>query len=186
MPGGGRGYTRPPTLISIWSTAPFLLNNSVGPFEQDPSVDARMRVFNASIEQLLWPEKRARDKVLGDKVPGVIDRTIARSEIRIPAGFVPDLLRPASGPLHLLAAAALRRERRHHDRPDPGRGAGQSAVEPAADLGIEQSDRTAAACRAVARPPDPAQARSAVAAGNARPTRSCARNSPICGSRCWS
>ncbi|MGE3781942.1 MAG: hypothetical protein AB7H71_04280 [Alphaproteobacteria bacterium] len=102
MPAGGRGYTRPPTLISLWSTAPFLLNNSVGPFEQDPSVDARMRVFNASIEQLLWPEKRAKDKVLGDKVPGVIDRTTARSEIRIPSGFVPDLLRPASGPLHDL------------------------------------------------------------------------------------
>ena len=30
MPAGGRGYTRPPSLISLWSTAPFLLNNSVG------------------------------------------------------------------------------------------------------------------------------------------------------------
>ena len=58
MPAGGRGYTRPPSLISLWSTAPFLLNNTVGPFEQDPSVDARMRVFQASIEQMLWPEKR--------------------------------------------------------------------------------------------------------------------------------
>ncbi|HYZ61632.1 MAG TPA: hypothetical protein VE650_04200, partial [Acetobacteraceae bacterium] len=29
MPAGGRGYTRPPSLISIWSTAPFLLNNSL-------------------------------------------------------------------------------------------------------------------------------------------------------------
>ena len=75
MPAGGRGYTRPPSLISVWSTAPFLLNNSVGPFEQDPSVEARMRVFKASIEQMLWPEKRAKDPVLGDKVPGVIDRT---------------------------------------------------------------------------------------------------------------
>jgi hypothetical protein len=102
MPAGGRGYTRPPSLISLWSTAPFLLNNSVGPFEQDPSVDARMRVFNASIEQMLWPEKRAYDKLLGDKVPGVIDRTTMRSEIRIPAGFLPDLLRAASGPFHDL------------------------------------------------------------------------------------
>ena len=30
MPAGGRGYTRPPSLISLWSTAPFLLNNTVG------------------------------------------------------------------------------------------------------------------------------------------------------------
>lgn len=100
MPAGGRGYTRPASLISVWSTAPFLLNNSVGTFEQDPSLDARMRVFNASIQQLLWPEKRQSDSVLGNTVPGVIDRTTARSYIRIPAGFQPDILRSISGPLH--------------------------------------------------------------------------------------
>ena len=102
MPAGGRGYTRPPSLISLWSTAPFLLNNSVGPFEQDPSVDARMRVFQASIEQMLWPEKRAKDALLGDKVPGVIDRTYTRSYIRIPAAFVPEILRSLKGPAHDL------------------------------------------------------------------------------------
>ena len=32
MPAGGRGYTRPASLISLWSTAPYLLNNSVGTF----------------------------------------------------------------------------------------------------------------------------------------------------------
>ena len=102
MPAGGRGYTRPPSLISLWSTAPFLLNNTVGPFEQDPSVDARMRVFQASIEQMLWPEKRTRDPVLGDKVPGLIDRTTTRSFIRVPAGFVPDIVRAMKGPLHAI------------------------------------------------------------------------------------
>ncbi len=104
-PAGGRGYTRPPSLISLWSTAPFLLNNSVGEkqFEQDPSVDARIRVFQASIEQMLWPEKRDKDPILGDKVPGLIDRTTARSFIRIPAGFVPEIMRAAKGPLHDLA-----------------------------------------------------------------------------------
>jgi hypothetical protein len=107
MPAGGRGYTRPPSLVSVWSTAPFLLNNSVGPFEQDPSVAARMRVFQASIEQMLWPEKRSKDAVLGDKVPGVIDRTTARSNIHIPAGFVPDILRAASGPLHAVVPSLV-------------------------------------------------------------------------------
>jgi hypothetical protein len=102
MPAGGRGYTRPASLISLWSTAPFLLNNTVGPFEQDPSVDARMRVFNASIEQMLWPEKRDADPVLGNKVPGYIQRTDARSWITIPAGFLPDIFRPASGVAHDL------------------------------------------------------------------------------------
>ena len=107
MPAGGRGYTRPPSLVGLWSTAPFLLNNSLGPFEQDPSVDARMRVFQASIEQLLWPEKRAKDPVLGDKVPGVIDRTTHRSFVRIAAGFVPDLLRSLTGRFHALLPALL-------------------------------------------------------------------------------
>ncbi|MDN5836770.1 MAG: hypothetical protein L0H12_05395, partial [Nitrosospira sp.] len=30
MPTGGRGYIRPPSLASLWSTAPFLLNNTLG------------------------------------------------------------------------------------------------------------------------------------------------------------
>jgi hypothetical protein len=100
MPAGGRGYTRVPSLISIWSTAPFLLNNSVGPFDSDPSVATRLKVFDASIEQMLWPEKRAQDTVLTGKVPGVIDRTTERSQLTIPAGFVPEPLRPLQKDAH--------------------------------------------------------------------------------------
>ncbi len=59
MPAGGRGYTRVPSLIALWSSAPFLLANTVGPFDPDPSVASRMKSFDASIEQMLWPEKRA-------------------------------------------------------------------------------------------------------------------------------
>lgn len=92
MPDGGRGYTRVPSLIGLWSTAPFLLNNSVGPFYSDPSVASRMKSFEASIEQMLWPEKREQDPVLGGKVPGLIDRTTQRSSLNIPAGYLPDAL----------------------------------------------------------------------------------------------
>ena len=98
MPAGGRGYTRPPSLIALWSTAPFLLNNTLGPYNQDPSVAGRVKMFEAAIEQLLWPEKRETDPVLGAAIPGVIDRTTARSFIRIPAGFVPDAIRLLRGP----------------------------------------------------------------------------------------
>ena len=49
LPAGGRGYTRVPSLISVWSTAPFLLNNSVGKFRWEASVEARMDSFNDSI-----------------------------------------------------------------------------------------------------------------------------------------
>jgi hypothetical protein len=89
-----------PSLISVWSTAPFLLNNSVGPFNGDPSVAGRMKSFDASIEQMLWPEKRERDSILGNKVPGTIDRTTERSEVVIPVGFVPEALQPLQGKLH--------------------------------------------------------------------------------------
>ncbi len=100
MPAGGRGYTRPPSLISVWSTAPFLLNNSVGPFNGDPSVDGRMRAFDEGAQQMLWPEKRDQDPVLGAKVHGVIDRTQTRSWVTIPAAYLPDALRPLQSLLH--------------------------------------------------------------------------------------
>jgi hypothetical protein len=98
MPAGGRGYTRPASLISLWSTAPFLLNNSVGKFNWEPSVAARMDSFQDSIEKLLWPERREHDSVLGDKVPGVIDRTTTASYLKIPAGFLPSFA-PTLAPL---------------------------------------------------------------------------------------
>jgi mono/diheme cytochrome c family protein len=92
MPAGGRGYTRPPSLVSIWSQAPLLLNNALGPYYHDPSVAARMASFDASIRQLLWPETRTRDSVLGTRVDGVIDRTTQTSQVFVPKGFVPEFL----------------------------------------------------------------------------------------------
>ena len=38
-----------------------------------------MDSYQNSIEQMLWPEKRDKDEVLGDKIPGKIDRTTQRS-----------------------------------------------------------------------------------------------------------
>jgi hypothetical protein len=57
-PGGGRGYQRVPSLISIWATAPFLHNNEVGIFTNDPSVAGRMRAFDDAVQKLLWPARR--------------------------------------------------------------------------------------------------------------------------------
>jgi hypothetical protein len=71
MPAGGRGYTRVATLVSLWASAPFFANNSLGELEylydadgtsyfkpDVASTEARMRAFNNAIEKLLWPEKR--------------------------------------------------------------------------------------------------------------------------------
>jgi cytochrome c5 len=58
MPGGGRGYYRTASLTSIWATAPYLHNNSLGTFIRNPSVSARMTAFLDGMEKLLWPELR--------------------------------------------------------------------------------------------------------------------------------
>ena len=103
MPAGGRGYTRVPSLVSAWATAPFLLNNSVGHFEPDPSVQARMSVFQDAITQMLWPDKRDKDPVFGSKIPGIIDRTTASSYARIPAGYLPEYIRKSADVAALIA-----------------------------------------------------------------------------------
>src|SRR5262250_1763539 len=97
MPAGGRGYTRPPSLVSLWSTAPFLLNNSVGKFNYDPSVKGRLDSFEDSIHQMLWPETRDKDELLGDKIPGKIDRTTQSSYLKISYGYLPDALQNLRG-----------------------------------------------------------------------------------------
>jgi hypothetical protein len=51
-----------------------------------------MDSFEKSIHQMLWPQDRDKDKVLGDKVPGLIDRTTRISSVHIAPGFVPDFL----------------------------------------------------------------------------------------------
>jgi hypothetical protein len=54
----GPGYYRVSSLVSLWSSAPFLHNNTLGKFTGDPSVAGRMEAFNDAVEKLLWPEKR--------------------------------------------------------------------------------------------------------------------------------
>ncbi|HEY6802455.1 MAG TPA: hypothetical protein VI306_02645 [Pyrinomonadaceae bacterium] len=94
MPGGGRGYTRPASLISLWSTAPFLQNNTVGTFYPSGSVDDRMKSFEDSIEQMLLLKERAKDPVLAARGvnAGVIDRATQRCSIRVAPGYVPKLV----------------------------------------------------------------------------------------------
>jgi hypothetical protein len=87
-PGQGPGYYRVPSLISMWTSAPYLHNNSVGDFTGDPSVAGRMRAFNDAIEKLLWSERR--------RGAASVWTTSESSVIRIPDTFVPRLLKPLS------------------------------------------------------------------------------------------
>jgi len=101
MPGGGRGYTRPASLISLWATAPYLQNNSVGRFYYSGSVGDRMKAFDDGITKMLWPEKRVGERTYmtrsGKLAPGHIDRTSTRTFVRLQTGFLPDKLQPLVG-----------------------------------------------------------------------------------------
>jgi mono/diheme cytochrome c family protein len=100
LPGGGRGYIRPASLVSMWSTAPFLQNNTVGPFEWSPSVEARMRSFEQSIEEMLWPERREKDALFASEKAagvGVIDRLTVDSYVEVPRPYISPPLRPLLG-----------------------------------------------------------------------------------------
>jgi hypothetical protein len=57
-PDGGRGYYRVASLVNIWSTAPWLHNQSMGEHVQDPSLEGRMKAFDSAAEAFFWPEKR--------------------------------------------------------------------------------------------------------------------------------
>lgn len=96
MPAGGRGYTRPASLVSLWSTAPFLQNNRLGKFYWSGSVADRMKSFDDSIGKLLWPERREGSRKFltrsGKEVPGVIDLTTATSYLKVPKGYLPEFL----------------------------------------------------------------------------------------------
>jgi hypothetical protein len=84
-PRGGVGYNRPPSLISLWSSAPFLHNNSVGDYNGDPSVAGRMAAFQDAAEKLLGLAPR-----LGKES---IYRTTTTSYLEIPESVVPEGIR---------------------------------------------------------------------------------------------
>ena len=91
MEGGGPGYYRTPSLISVWSSAPLLHNNSLGKFTGDPSVAGRMEAFNDAITKLLWPEKR-----LGKDL---VWRTMRECSLQIQGAALPEPLRTLLKPV---------------------------------------------------------------------------------------
>ncbi len=125
---GGRGYYRPTTLLSAWSTAPFMHNNAIGPeicgqpknkandfyyspyvdandkpvpnppacWPYDPSVAGRLKLYKASMEELLTlPNQRPRKVTLlneaivieaGPKIWHPVAKQLVGVRIEIPAG----------------------------------------------------------------------------------------------------
>jgi cytochrome c5 len=103
------GYYRTPSLVSLWSSAPFLHNNMLGKFTGDPSVAGRVDAFNDAVEKLLWPEKRLNK--------GSIWRTQNECALHLRKEFVPKPLQaladkngyinigpiPKGAPINLIA-----------------------------------------------------------------------------------
>jgi len=93
IPGGGLGYYRTPSLISMWATAPYLHNNALGTFVKDPSVAGRMAAFTDAVEKLLWPEKRLGvQSIITTSVPSELHVTGRDRPVEIPAGTPVDLI----------------------------------------------------------------------------------------------
>ncbi|HEX7183790.1 MAG TPA: hypothetical protein VF756_18300 [Thermoanaerobaculia bacterium] len=91
-PAGGRGYTRVPSLVAIWSSAPYLHNNEIGTFTGDPSTKGRMDAFNDSIRKMLWPERRGK----------FVHRTDRVTYLKVSPAALPRLFQPILALSHLV------------------------------------------------------------------------------------
>ena len=97
--GGGVGFYRPASLVSVWTSAPLLHNNSLGLFNNDPSVDGRLIAFDDAIRKLLWPARRLESSSYDEATPerlkqdhGLIWRTTQVTYITLPGQYVPSFL----------------------------------------------------------------------------------------------
>jgi hypothetical protein len=108
VPSGGRGYYRPPSLVSLWSSAPFFHHNALGKHVPGISVDERMEAFNDAVTKLLWPEKR-------DGVRSIW-RTTEESWLQVPESY--------------LGSSLLQERLRSRMKTDPHTGARYLAIGP--------------------------------------------------------
>ena len=83
-------FYRTPTLVSIWATAPYLHNNSVGLYNGDPSLAGRMAAYEDGMTKLLWPERRL----------GVGSMLVTTQDSKLP-DFFPMLMKRDAGVLGL-------------------------------------------------------------------------------------
>ncbi|HZY90884.1 MAG TPA: hypothetical protein VFE78_39030, partial [Gemmataceae bacterium] len=120
--GGGRGYYRTPSLISVWATAPYLHNNSVGDYwvikdgksvrfpntgaqvggrlpdgswvnyRIDTSVEGRLAMFKDGMQKLLNPSRR-HGWVKRTSAPSTLIPDLAGSARQLVAGVARDTLR---------------------------------------------------------------------------------------------
>lgn len=91
VPTGGRGYYRPPSLISIWASAPFFHNNALGKHIHGVSVADRMQAFDDATKKLLWVENRSGSTPNTDGADGQstsLWRTTEESWLKLPEPYL--------------------------------------------------------------------------------------------------
>jgi hypothetical protein len=91
VPTGGRGYYRPPSLVSMWASAPYFHNNALGKHVHGASVEDRMAAFDDATKKLLWPENRSGSKPNTDGADGQstsLWRTTQESWIKLPEPYL--------------------------------------------------------------------------------------------------
>ena len=91
VPANGRGYYRPPSLVGLWTGAPFLHQNALGKHVHGVSVDERMEAFTDAITKLLWPENRKGSSGNRDGADGQstsLWKTTEESWIFLPESYI--------------------------------------------------------------------------------------------------
>lgn len=117
--GGGRGYYRNISLLSLWAHAPFMHNNAIGPEQcspnnlqawacvpADPSVEGRLSRYEASMKELLYPETRIEKISRTTEDIGVkLELPLVQREVPLPL----ELKIPKGTPVGLLSSLDLKR-----------------------------------------------------------------------------
>lgn len=112
-PDGGPGYYRTPTLISIWTRAPFFHNKALGAVDPatnsvivpGPGIDERVAAFEVATKMLLSPELRPKTKANGIEYPGYVKTTSTDSVLAIKQyGLDFQVHVPAGTPVNLFAS----------------------------------------------------------------------------------
>ena len=89
MKGGGRGYYRPPSLLSVWAYAPFMANNAIGP-------EVCGKPENKEIDFYSSPYVDDNDKLLANPPPCVPFDVSVEGRYQLFKQSIDQLLNPAT------------------------------------------------------------------------------------------
>jgi hypothetical protein len=87
------GYYRTPSLVNLWTSAPFLHNNELGLYNGRVDVEGRLEAFNDAMDKLLNPQRRngkIRATNRSSKVSDAINLGVVKLSLPLPQGALID------------------------------------------------------------------------------------------------